>query len=127
MPYLGVPVSTEGQEHVPSSIGPMTRSLASMTLVTQSVIEAKPWVVDSKCVPIPWRQELYEDVQSRPLTIGVMLDDGVVKVHPPIERALNQAVELLRNAGHELINWEPIGHREGIEIMASILLHTETV
>ncbi|KIW96782.1 uncharacterized protein Z519_02173 [Cladophialophora bantiana CBS 173.52] len=117
LPYQGVPVSTEGQEHVPSAVGPMTRSLSSLTTVMQHVIEQKPWVADPKVAPIPWRREIYDEIQSRPLTIGVLADDGVVKVHPPIERVLNQMIARLKRSGHEIVPWDNSGHRECIEIM----------
>jgi len=114
-----VPVSTEGQEHVPSSIGPLARTLPSLTSVMKLVINAQSWTLDPRVTPLPWRQEMYEDIQNRPLTIGILIDDGVVKVHPPIERALRELEVLLRNAGHELVQWDPSGHRECIEIMVS--------
>lgn len=114
---MGVPVSTEGQEHVPSSIGPMTRSLSSLVTVMQCAIDAKPWILDPKVTPIPWRKDLYEEVQTRPLTIGVLVDDGVVKVHPPIERVLKEVETKLKAAGHELVQWNCAGHKECIEIM----------
>ncbi|KIX06264.1 uncharacterized protein Z518_04239 [Rhinocladiella mackenziei CBS 650.93] len=117
LPYQGVPVSTEGQEHVPSSVGPLTRSLSSLTTVMQQVIEMKAWIFDPKVVPIPWRQDVYEEVHQRPLTIGVLFDDGVVKVHPPIERVLRELESKLKAAGHEIVPWDASGHRECIEIM----------
>jgi amidase len=104
---------------VPSSVGPMARTLSSLALIMQLAINAQPWTLDPRVTPIPWRQEIYEDVQSRPLTIGILLDDGVVRVHPPIERALRDLEELLRDAGHELVHWDPSGHRDCIEIMVS--------
>ncbi|RQM07425.1 hypothetical protein DH86_00002869 [Scytalidium sp. 3C] len=117
MPYQGVPVSTEGQEHVPSAIGPLTRSLSSLTTITKAVIDAQPWLLDPRVVPIPWRDEIYREVQSRPLVIGVMYDDGVVKPHPPIERALKELVARLKAAGHELVDWEPTLHKECMHAM----------
>lgn len=62
---------------------------------------------------------MYEDILSRPLTIGVIWDDGVVKVHPPIRRALDDLVERLKSAGHEIITWDPTGHEEFIKIQVS--------
>jgi len=99
----------------------MARSLASIVMIMKAVIEAKPWLLDPKCIPIPWRSHLYEEVQSRPLTVGIMFDDGVVKVHPPIERALREAAQLFEKAGHEIIPWPPTGHKECIAIMVSII------
>lgn len=92
----------------------------------QLAINAKSWTVDPRVTPIPWRQEIYEDVQSRPLTVGILLDDGVVKVHPPIERALRELEALLRIAGHELVQWDPSGHRECIEIMVSLCISADS-
>ncbi|KAK9477591.1 amidase signature domain-containing protein [Lipomyces japonicus] len=119
IPYEGVPVTIDGQEHVPSVIGPMTRNLDSLISITKSVIEAEPWTLDPKCIPIPWRQEQYDAIISKPkLIFGVMKDDGVVRVHPPIERTLNEAVEKLRAAGHEIVEWSaPDLHQELVPIL----------
>ncbi|RMZ91982.1 hypothetical protein DV736_g791, partial [Chaetothyriales sp. CBS 134916] len=117
LPYQGVPVSTEGQEHVPSAIGPMARSLSSLTTIMKCVLDGKPWVLDPKVTPIPWRQEAFHAAQSQSLTIGILLDDGVVKVHPPIERVLKELDAKIKAAGHEVVNWDPSGHKECIEIM----------
>lgn len=112
-------MSTEGQEHVPSAIGPLTRSLPTLNLVMQSILDSKPWLMDSRVTPIPWRENAFQDVQSRPLRIGILLDDGVVKVHPPIERVLKELAAKLTAAGHEVVPWDSEGHRQCIEIMVS--------
>lgn len=117
LPYYGVPVSIEGQEHVPSVVGPLTRTLAAMKTVTKAIIDAEPWNIDPRCHPFPWREDRYQEIQSRPLVIGVMVDDGVVKVHPPIERALRETVAKLEAAGHEIVQWHPSGHQELVDIM----------
>ncbi|KAL5356743.1 amidase signature domain-containing protein [Aspergillus floccosus] len=116
LPYYNVSVSTEGQEHVPSVVGPMTRSLFSLTEVTKSVIDSEPWTFDPRCVPIPWRQDMYQDMLSRPLTIGLLTDDGVVRPHPPIRRALAVLVEKLKQQGHEVIPWDTTGHADFIAV-----------
>ncbi|KAK9379517.1 amidase signature domain-containing protein [Kockiozyma suomiensis] len=119
IPYEGVPVTIDGQEHVPSVIGPMTRTLNSLTSITKAVIENEPWKLDPKCIPIPWRQELYnETLAKKKFIFGVMRDDGVVRVHPPIARTLDQAVERLRAAGHEVVEWNaPELHAELVPIL----------
>lgn len=117
MSYFGVPVSTEGQQHVPSAIGPMTRSLSSLTTVTKAVFDAKTWEVDPAVTPKMWDENSFTSIQSRPLTIGVMYDDGVVKVHPPIERALYEMTKLLKAAGHEVIKWDSSLHADCIKVM----------
>ena len=88
LPYLGCQVSTAGQEHVPSVIGPMARSLESIETVTRIVINQQPWMEDPTCLPLPWQQHVYEEIQSRKLVIGLLLDDDYVRPHPSIERVI---------------------------------------
>ncbi|CAI7677907.1 unnamed protein product [Penicillium manginii] len=116
-PYNGLAVSTEGQEHVPSSAGPMTRDLASLCYITQLVANAQPWTLDPRCTPIPWNEPSFHEIQNRPLVIGLILDDGVVKVHPPITRALQELSSALKAYGHEIVPWDTSDHASAIEIM----------
>ncbi|CAI6331438.1 unnamed protein product [Periconia digitata] len=118
LPYQGVSVSTDGQEHIPSVIGPMSRNLSSLVAATKAVIDAQPWTLDPKCCPLPWRQDLFTSVQSRPMVIAIMRDDGVVKLHPPVARVLEEVVSKLEKAGHELVPWTPgTLHQEIIDVM----------
>ncbi|KAJ5204029.1 uncharacterized protein N7498_004908 [Penicillium cinerascens] len=116
-PYQGVPVSTEGQEHVPSSIGPMTRDLASLRYITQLIADSRPWDLDPRCVPLPWNEPAFQDIQSRPMVIGLIIDDGVVKVHPPIARALQELSAALKAQGHDIVTWDTSDHAACMEIM----------
>ncbi|KAF2968830.1 hypothetical protein GQX73_g4727 [Xylaria multiplex] len=117
LPYRGVPVSTEGQEHVPSSVGPLARSLDAIHTAFKSLIELKPWDYDARCAAIPWREDIYQDVINRPLVIGVLFDDEVVRPHPPITRVLRSAVEALKAAGHHIVDWNAQLHAECVQIM----------
>ncbi|KAJ3528578.1 hypothetical protein NM208_g6856 [Fusarium decemcellulare] len=117
LPYTGVPVSTEGQEHVPSAIGPLARSLSSIHQMMKEVITQEPWSKDSRCAPIPWRQDIYDSALSRKLSIGVLYDDGVVKPHPAISRVLRETAATLNASGHELVDWNADLHAECIEVM----------
>jgi amidase len=124
LPYQGVSVSTDGQEHVPSVIGPMSRNIDSLIAVTKTVIDAAPWDLDPKCSPMPWRSDSYDEVQSRPLVIAVMRDDGVVRPHPPVSRVLEDVVAKLEAAGHEIVSWTPGSlHQECIDMMVSNTLN----
>lgn len=115
--YDRVSVSTEGQGHVPSVVGPMARSLSSLRSVAQAVIEAQLWKTDPQIVPVPWRQDLFDEVQDRPLVIGFLTDDGTIRAHPPIVRVLEAVAGKLRAAGHEIVQWNADHHAECIEIM----------
>ncbi|KAI0376091.1 amidase [Hypomontagnella monticulosa] len=117
LPYCGVPVSTEGQQHVPSSVGPLTRNLSSMTLVMKELIQMRPWERDAGCAPVPWREETFQEYKSKPLTVGLLIDDGVVRPHPPILRVLLSLVKKLQAAGHDVVEWDASLHPECIQIL----------
>ncbi|CAG8116304.1 unnamed protein product [Penicillium olsonii] len=117
LPYQGVPVSTEGQEHVPSSIGPLARDLSSICYISRLIASNQPWNLDPKCVPLPWNEEAFQEIQDRKMIIGLILDDGVVRVHPPITRALQELSALLEANGHEVMIWDTSLHASCIEIM----------
>jgi amidase len=115
-----VPVTTDGQEHVPSSIGPMARDLATIELSMRSIIDLEPWKSDARCTPIPWREDIYQKTLEQPLTIGILYDDKVIRPHPPLIRVLKQTVEALRLAGHDIVEWNADLHAECIEVMVSL-------
>lgn len=117
--YRGVEVTLEGQQHIPSAVGPMGRSLNSLKLVTKLVIEAEPWTMDPQLPPLPWREDLFQNFVTRRLVIGAMLDDSMVKVHPPIERVFRNLVAKLEAAGHEVIEWDSSLNPSIIDIMVS--------
>jgi Asp-tRNA(Asn)/Glu-tRNA(Gln) amidotransferase A subunit family amidase len=62
---------------------------------------------------LPWRKMS----PKSQLKIGVIWNDGIVRPTPPVSRALRDTVEKLRAAGHEVIDWEPIGHKEGLDLL----------
>ena len=119
MSYQGVEVSQDGQQHVPSAVGPMSRSLSSLTLITRLVIEAALWNSDPQLPPLPWRADVFDTFSKKRLVIGTMLDDGVIRVHPPIERVFKDIVSKLEAAGHEIVEWDTSLNQECIAIMVS--------
>lgn len=114
--YAGVANSHEGQSHVPSSIGPMSPHLSNLIAMTKECLLSEPWVLDPNVYPIPWRQDLFERIQSRPLTIGIILDDGIVRPHPELQIAVKQAADLFERAGHKIVPWSTSEHLSCIEI-----------
>lgn len=88
-------------------------------MTMKHLINEKPWEMDSRCVPIPWREDVYQETLTRPLTIGVLFDDNVVRPHPPLTRVLRSAVESLRAAGHEVLEWNADLHEDCIRVMVS--------
>jgi Asp-tRNA(Asn)/Glu-tRNA(Gln) amidotransferase A subunit family amidase len=97
----------------------MARSLSCLKLVTKLAIEAEPWAIDPQLPPVPWRDGIFQATSTRPLVIGAMLDDGMVKVHPPIERVFRDLVTKLEAAGHEVVEWDSSLNSSIIDIMVS--------
>lgn len=90
-----------------------------MVLVMKLVIEAEAWNYDSQLPRMSWRDEVFEESSTKSLVIGVMPDDGMVKVHPPIARVFRETVAKLRDAGHEIVDWNTSLNKECIAIMVS--------
>lgn len=89
-----------GQDIVRSVAGPMACSLTTIERYMEVLPEAKSWEVDQHVAPVAWRKELASPGAKRQ-RIGFLVDDGVVKVQPPIARAMREVIEALKAAGHD--------------------------
>ena len=109
-----------GNEGVGSSIGPMALSLRDVELFMSSVVneQTRPWEKEHSLLRLPWRKvdSLLSSVQPRrKITLGVMLQDGVVTPTAPVRRALTHWVDKLKAFSQsssaaveiELKLWEP--------------------
>ena len=85
-----------GQEAVASVHGPMARSIGDLRLWAETVVNAKPWLKDPKCIEIPWRQV---ELKTKP-KIAVLWDNGEITPTPPVKRALRKVVEVRRKGSH---------------------------
>ena len=89
-----------GQDIVRSVAGPMACSLETIERYMEVLPDARPWEVDQHVAPVRWRKNLATPGVKR-LRIGFVVDDGVVKVQPPIARAMKEVIEALKEAGHD--------------------------
>ncbi|KAL1850107.1 hypothetical protein Plec18170_007205 [Paecilomyces lecythidis] len=103
-----------GQESVNSVNGPMAKTLPEIELFAKTVIDREPWIHDPKGLPIPWRSV----EPKKTLKIAVLWNDGKVTPTPPVARALKETVEKLKSAGHEIVDWDPIGHQTAVNILS---------
>ncbi|KAF5618060.1 uncharacterized protein FTJAE_12366 [Fusarium tjaetaba] len=93
-----------GQNLIQVSFGPIGHSIEDIELLTR-VINAHPYNrFDVTSVPVPWRAI---NSPEGKLKIGLLKWDGVVMPHPPILRALEHIKQLLIEAGHKVIDFEP--------------------
>ncbi|OJD36671.1 general amidase [Diplodia corticola] len=123
LPYEGVANSLDGQNSVLSVVGPLAGSVGGLRLLTEAALGAEPWREDPMVVEMAWRADraagVAEKAEEKRLTFGVLRDDGVARVTPPVARALSLAVDKLRAAGHAVVEWEPPSHADIVECCAA--------
>lgn len=94
----------------------MATTLSDLTLFAKSVVDAQPWLKDSKALPIPWRDVRLE----KKLKLGVIWNDRTVAPTPPVQRALRATVEKLRQAGHEVVDWDATSHSRALSLLVGL-------
>ncbi|KAI9877123.1 MAG: hypothetical protein M1823_007156, partial [Watsoniomyces obsoletus] len=72
------------------STGPMCRSLRDMELFMHILCSSKMYLRDPRVIPIPWTG-LKTPLPTKPLKIGIMMNDGAITPQPPVLRALEWA------------------------------------
>lgn len=106
-----------GSESILSVTGPLSRSLETLELVTKTIINSKPWLVDPSLAPIMWQ----EHQQKKKYRIGILKHDGIVQPHPPIIRALEHVEKrLLELPNVEVFEYQPYDHNKALEIIFSL-------
>jgi len=90
---------------VPSA-GPLGQSVSDLQLFMQHVIgDGHAWRYDPSASAVPWN--VPQDINPKSngsLTIGVLSEDKHYPLHPPIKRALQDAVKKLTRAGHKVVS-----------------------
>lgn len=104
VPYSLCVNSLEGQDTIPSVLGPMCNSIAGLKTFMQAVIAGRPWTKDPLAIRKEWDEGAYKlkehgDVGAK-LCFAILWDDGHVKPHPPILRGLETVKKALIAAGH---------------------------
>ncbi|ORY59987.1 amidase [Pseudomassariella vexata] len=116
VPNLGNFGITAGQESIRGVVGPLGQSVEDLELFMSAILGGKPWDVETMLVPIEWRKL----APNKEMTVGILYDDGIVKPHPPMVRALKIAAEKLNSAGIKVVNWEPFEHQRGWDIVSAL-------
>jgi hypothetical protein len=120
LPVGGWTATMAGSEQIVPTIGPLSTSLEGCKLFIKAIIDAKPWYKEPAMLPIPWKEESF--FAEKKLKVAVLWDDGVVKPHPPVTRALKQVVEKLKDKGNvEIVEWTPYKHDLAWELIVRSL------
>lgn len=96
--------SLEGQDSIPSVLGPLCNTLDGIKAFTKAVIARKPWNKDPLCVHKRWDEDEYKLVDhdnGKQLCFAIMWDDGQTVPHPPVLRGLETVKKALVAAGHK--------------------------
>lgn len=114
VPIMGLKLPNGGATPVVG--GPICHSARDNELFFKIVLATKPWLLDPSLVPMPWR----EVPEPSKLKIGYFIDDGLVKAHPPVQRAILSLVDELRSKApekFEFVEWNPLDHDKGYDII----------
>ncbi|KAI1211274.1 amidase [Annulohypoxylon truncatum] len=87
---------------IPAVTGPLGHSVRDLDLFTSVVRAAKPWSFDPAVIP----NIMEFDVAPRKPVIGVIYESGLTP-HPPVRRAMREAVSKLAAAGFEIRDFNP--------------------
>jgi len=102
-------------------MGPMARSIDDLELYCKVALANQPWLVEPSLVNKPWESHTArEDTIKGPLTIGLMMSDGIADPHPPIVRSLQETVRALETAGHKVIPWKPLSQEEIMKVIIAM-------
>ncbi|OKP10306.1 Acetamidase [Penicillium subrubescens] len=95
--------TTPGMKFLLPCAGPLSLGLDGIEIFFQSVMGARPAFSDSTVIDVPWRK-----VPQKPsLRIGVVAEDPIFPLHPPVRRTLVEATHLLEAEGHQIIHLSP--------------------
>ncbi|KAF8184148.1 amidase signature domain-containing protein [Mycena galopus ATCC 62051] len=108
-----------GMDSISSTFGPLARSLRDVDLWFSVVLGSKPWLKEYSLVPKPWEIPIapsWSGSNGR-IRIGVMWHDDVVLPQPPIRRALETLVDVLRkDPAFEIVDYQPFKHVEAVAL-----------
>ncbi|PYI12048.1 amidase [Aspergillus sclerotiicarbonarius CBS 121057] len=116
-PMTGAKAPEPGHESIRGVIGPLaSQSVEDLDLFQRAVIDQEPWDIETSLAPVPWKRV----DPTRDMTVAIMWDDGYVRPHPPVTRALKHAKAKLQAAGLKVIDWDPYKHEHGWDIISSM-------
>lgn len=136
LPNDGLATVLTGLPVASGSIGLMAHELAILEVGLKALLTSHLTLSDPDVLPILWRQDSLDAIRRRKgfpntvngrLVFAVMADDGHVRPHPPIQRAITFVTDALQQNGHEVVPWKPPLHAPAVENLFKILGSTSAV
>jgi len=104
-------------------LGPLARSARDLSLFCGVMLGAEPWLFEPPLLEMPWKDDVAKGLGLPPkLSFAMVWDDGVVAPHPPLIQALRRVKRALIDAGHEVIDWIPLNHQQGWDLITQLYL-----
>ncbi|KAH8120360.1 general amidase [Phellopilus nigrolimitatus] len=123
IPYDGSVNSSEGQDSIPSVLGPISISLSGVKAFMKAVIDLKPWTKDPLSIRKTWDEDAYqlkEHGDGKDLCFAILWDNGRAIPTPPIQRALETTKKALEEKGFKVIDWPAFDYAEFCSTMDKI-------
>ncbi|KAH8719523.1 amidase signature domain-containing protein [Phaeosphaeriaceae sp. PMI808] len=119
--FKDAPRSAKANLVIPNVVGILGPSIAALKLMFKSLQSTEAWKRDPYVLPLGYREDLeYSPHRDHKPAFGIMKDDGLVRPHPPIARALQIVEKALHQAGINTVPWNPPSHGETIDIHGPI-------
>ncbi|KAK8108352.1 fatty-acid amide hydrolase [Apiospora sp. TS-2023a] len=85
---------------VPSA-GALANDMAALQIFMRAVIDANPSSYDATAIDVPWRR-INESPRPK-LRLGLLPEDPLFPLHPPVRETIKNAVNILKSHGHEVV------------------------
>jgi amidase len=121
IPTTGWSSTAPGADAITTVIGPLSTSLAGISLFMSTILAFLPWLEEPALIPLPWIPPVIAPTAEKPLKIGVMWHDDVVRPHPPITDALTSLTSKLKELPNvSVVEWKPHLHDEAWAIISTL-------
>ncbi|KAF2966382.1 hypothetical protein GQX73_g7182 [Xylaria multiplex] len=91
----------EGILPIVPSAGPIANDMETIQTFMKTIIDARPFRYDATVVDVPWRS--VGDFSRRNLRLGLLPEDPLFPLHPPVKEAIAKAVRILQSHGYQVI------------------------
>ncbi|KAH8901776.1 amidase [Thozetella sp. PMI_491] len=90
-----------GLNTVMPSAGPIANDMEALSIFMKTVIGTRPFRHDATAIDVPWRATSI--AHGRKLRVGLLVDDPLFPLHPPVTEAVMKAAQTLQSKGHEVV------------------------